>query len=207
MGFLFLFSCYCFVPEPNVFMSLHANMLCSVYCKSPDTHRKKWSEKSLPNLMKVIQIYICIDNVYIINVSLSKCRHSCIVICLFPHLIAIGVCPHWGVHISTMFTHTLIFTGWELKVGKTTKIKDSSLTSQAAQVTASSCLLMWDYWRRNLSPFFLQRNFEVSRTSHMEPVCANRNKRRLCLDPTLSIFTNSVQTYASVSQIEIKSQK
>ena len=44
-------------------------------------------------------------------------------------------------------------------------------------------------------PIFPQHNLKASRTSHMEPVCANRNKRRVWLYPTVSIYANSIQTY------------
>lgn len=44
-------------------------------------------------------------------------------------------------------------------------------------------------------PIFPQHNSKASRTSHMEPVCAKRNKHQLCLYPAASTYTNSVQTY------------
>lgn len=54
------------------------------------------------------------------NVSLSECSHSNIIVHFFPTVLAIG-----GTDKHKMFTHThvntLLFTGWELKVEKTTE--------------------------------------------------------------------------------------
>lgn len=87
---------------------------------------------------------------------------------------------------------------WKLKRQQQQKIKDVTFPPEAAQVTASSCLLLWDYRWRNLSPFFPQHNLKASRTSHMEPVCANRNKHRVRLYPKVSKHANSVQTYKCI---------
>ena len=65
---------------------------------------------------------------------------------------AAGGTEEHGVHTHV---RTLLSTGWEFEMVKTTETQDPSLTSQALQDTARSCLLMWDYCCRHMSPFFL----------------------------------------------------
>lgn len=103
----------------TVFVSLHANMLRSAYCQSPDAHRKKWNiipctwqtDASCENV--TINTKSAHHECYFVRMQSLKYYHW-----LFFTSLAVGGAEKHNAHTHVS---TSLFTGWELKVEKTTE--------------------------------------------------------------------------------------